>query len=216
MTQFNLPKTSLSIVTAAGGVIAKPTAIFVDNECLDECCHYRKEHPVKMPNCLVWVEMYPELESTIKRNIREKEIELESLKIEQNFLFNSINGFTVQDLINESKLMQINCRIETTNRQIRWLSLGVEDSSNENMFSEAQIQEARDFPVEDLLETQKIRKMWCCPFHDEKTPSFNVFRENSWHCFGCQKHGNNAIDYVMAKNNLSFTEAVRFLNGGRK
>ena len=37
----------------------------------------------------------------------------------------------------------------------------------------------------------------CCPFHNEKTPSFSVSQEKQfYHCFGCGVHG-NAIDFMM-------------------
>jgi len=50
-----------------------------------------------------------------------------------------------------------------------------------------------------------------CPFHDEKTPSFNVRPDRgSYYCFGCQK-GGNAITFLMEMENLTFPEAVRAL-----
>ena len=50
-----------------------------------------------------------------------------------------------------------------------------------------------------------------CPFHDEKTPSFNVRPDRgSFYCFGCQK-GGNAITFLMEMENLTFPEAVRAL-----
>jgi DNA primase len=54
--------------------------------------------------------------------------------------------------------------------------------------------------------------MWaCCPFHGEKTPSFHAEEaKSSYHCFGCGASG-NAIDFVMAQDNLSFPEAVERL-----
>ncbi|MCR5085443.1 MAG: DNA primase [Succinivibrionaceae bacterium] len=49
----------------------------------------------------------------------------------------------------------------------------------------------------------------CCPFHQEKTPSFHVVPEKQFfHCFGCGASG-NAIDFVMRYKNLSFPDAVR-------
>ena len=43
-----------------------------------------------------------------------------------------------------------------------------------------------------------------CPFHNEKTPSFNVSDEKGlFHCFGC-KVGGNAITFLMKYKNLSF------------
>ena len=50
-----------------------------------------------------------------------------------------------------------------------------------------------------------------CPFHDEKTPSFNVNpQRHFYHCFGCQA-GGDAISFIMQIDALSFTEAVERL-----
>ena len=51
----------------------------------------------------------------------------------------------------------------------------------------------------------------CCPFHDEKTPSFTVSREKQfYHCFGCGAHG-TAIGFLMEYDNLGFVDAVQEL-----
>ncbi len=51
----------------------------------------------------------------------------------------------------------------------------------------------------------------CCPFHNEKTPSFTVSREKQfYHCFGCGAHG-SAISFLMEYDQLSFPESVREL-----
>ena len=48
----------------------------------------------------------------------------------------------------------------------------------------------------------------CCPFHEEKTPSFTVSpTKQFYHCFGCGAHG-TAIGFLMEYANLSFVEAV--------
>ncbi len=50
-----------------------------------------------------------------------------------------------------------------------------------------------------------------CPFHNEKTPSFVVNpSRQSYHCFGCGE-GGSAIGFVMAYENLPFTDAVKKL-----
>lgn len=50
-----------------------------------------------------------------------------------------------------------------------------------------------------------------CPFHNEKTPSFNVYPENnSFYCFGCNK-GGGVFQFVMGVENLAFPDAVRWL-----
>ncbi|KGY11710.1 DNA primase [Vibrio tubiashii] len=51
----------------------------------------------------------------------------------------------------------------------------------------------------------------CCPFHNEKTPSFSVSQEKQfYHCFGCGAHG-NAIDFMMEYERLEFPEAIEEL-----
>ncbi|MEE1651025.1 DNA primase [Brachybacterium sp. J144] len=52
-----------------------------------------------------------------------------------------------------------------------------------------------------------------CPFHDEKTPSFNVRPQlGHWHCFGCGE-GGDVISFVQKISHLSFVEAVEMLAG---
>ena len=52
-----------------------------------------------------------------------------------------------------------------------------------------------------------------CPFHDEKTPSFNVRPAvGAWHCFGCGE-GGDVISFVMKVDHLTFAEAVERLAG---
>lgn len=50
-----------------------------------------------------------------------------------------------------------------------------------------------------------------CPFHGEKTPSFNIYTENgSFYCFGCGA-GGDVITFIMKIENLDYMEAVKFL-----
>lgn len=51
----------------------------------------------------------------------------------------------------------------------------------------------------------------CCPFHNEKTPSFSVSPvKGIYKCFGCGKAG-NAVSFVMEHEHLSYVEALRYL-----
>ena len=50
-----------------------------------------------------------------------------------------------------------------------------------------------------------------CPFHSEKSPSFNIYPENgSFYCFGCGV-GGDVITFVRRIENLDYMEAIRFL-----
>ena len=51
----------------------------------------------------------------------------------------------------------------------------------------------------------------CCPFHNEKTPSFTVSpTKQFYHCFGCGAHG-SAISFLMEYEHLDFVEAIETL-----
>src|SRR3954467_5926384 len=51
----------------------------------------------------------------------------------------------------------------------------------------------------------------CCPFHNEKTPSFYVNDDKSfYHCFGCSAHG-DAIRWMTEQQGLPFIDAVKEL-----
>ena len=55
------------------------------------------------------------------------------------------------------------------------------------------------------------RKIACCPFHKEKTPSFHINDEKGfYHCFGCNMHG-DTISFLQEYLSLNFIESVREL-----
>ncbi len=71
--------------------------------------------------------------------------------------------------------------------------------------------------IVDLIDARvKLKKQGknyhaCCPFHNEKTPSFTVNGDKQfYHCFGCGAHG-NAIDFLMNYDKLEFVESVEEL-----
>ncbi|VFP78671.1 DNA primase [Candidatus Erwinia haradaeae] len=63
------------------------------------------------------------------------------------------------------------------------------------------------------IKLKKLGKNYnaCCPFHNEKTPSFTVNREKQfYHCFGCGAHG-NVIDFLIHYEHLNFIESIEEL-----
>jgi DNA primase len=83
---------------------------------------------------------------------------------------------------------------------------------------EATIQEIRDRAdivglIGRYVELKQAGRNWVglCPFHDEKTPSFNVNPDRQiFHCFGCDK-GGNVFRFLMEHEGRTFPEAVRTL-----
>ncbi len=59
---------------------------------------------------------------------------------------------------------------------------------------------------------KKGQNYWgCCPFHNEKTPSFSVNEDKGfYHCFGCGEHG-DIISFVMKSENMDFKNAIKEL-----
>ncbi|MDR0727048.1 MAG: DNA primase, partial [Rickettsiales bacterium] len=57
--------------------------------------------------------------------------------------------------------------------------------------------------------TKKGQNHWgCCPFHNEKTPSFSVNEQKGfYHCFGCGEHG-DIISFIMKSENMDFKAAI--------
>lgn len=73
-------------------------------------------------------------------------------------------------------------------------------------------------PIETIVgETaelkQKGRDHWaCCPFHEERTPSFKVdVREGTWYCFGACRKGGDVIKFVQERGNMTFMDAMELL-----
>lgn len=72
-------------------------------------------------------------------------------------------------------------------------------------------------PIEEViggyvnLKRAGSRYVACCPFHNEKTPSFTVFTDtSSYYCFGCGA-GGDVITFIMNRENLEYTDAVQLL-----
>lgn len=67
--------------------------------------------------------------------------------------------------------------------------------------------------VNDFVSLKRRGANWvaCCPFHNEKTPSFYVSPSKGiYKCFGCGKAG-SAVGFVMEHEHCSYTEALRYL-----
>lgn len=77
------------------------------------------------------------------------------------------------------------------------------------------VKEATDLValVSQAVKLKKAGSAWSglCPFHSERSPSFQVVPDRGfYHCFGCGKHG-DAFSWVMEREGLSFPEALELL-----
>jgi len=74
-------------------------------------------------------------------------------------------------------------------------------------------------PIEDVVRERvptlrRAGALWqaCCPFHEERTPSFKVDpRRGTWRCYGACNDGGDQIKFVQRAYNIEFFEALRML-----
>src|SRR5436190_11379222 len=67
--------------------------------------------------------------------------------------------------------------------------------------------------INDVVPLKKMGASWkgLCPFHTEKTPSFNVNKEKGvFKCFGCGA-GGDVVGFIQLHQKVTFPEAVRYL-----
>ena len=78
---------------------------------------------------------------------------------------------------------------------------------------DGELQEYRNISIYQIvgLSNDGRKKSIKCPFHNERTPSFYIYPDNSFHCFGCGKHGEGAIDFL-SQFGYSFPEIIKGLN----
>lgn len=85
----------------------------------------------------------------------------------------------------------------------------IPDETVRKILDTAQIEEV----VGDFVSLKRRgSEYWaCCPFHNEKTPSFHVVPSKGiYYCFGCHK-GGSAVGFVMDYEHMSYVEALRYL-----
>lgn len=99
-------------------------------------------------------------------------------------------------------LMEVEHKIS----RIKWLVFPPKESKNG--ITENMIERARDYPIEDLIETNK-RGFAFCPNHNDKHPSFYI-RNGFGYCFSCG-YWADSIKLLMEKQNYTFKQAVETL-----
>lgn len=80
-----------------------------------------------------------------------------------------------------------------------------------NRITDNDIAQAKEMPLCEIYPLKINKAGFClCPFHNEKTPSMKIYKENTFKCFGCGAWG-DAITFYMQMNNVDFVSAVKKL-----
>jgi len=148
-------------------------------------------------------ENIPDIEQAMKENWAWK-ISLLRRPTRKNFILFEVQSWRyLLELEELRKQFQPTLRLIELRRQPK--------TENTNLITDEDIQRAKEYPIENLLVTEVRRGMTLCPLHDEKSPSFQVKKNNTFVCYGsCGAHG-DVIDLFMKMNNKTFIEAVRHL-----
>ena len=109
--------------------------------------------------------------------------------------------------------------LEKVSREIKQLYFALYPRKSTNGITNNQIEQARAYDTRELamMELEKAKRtgdrvIGLCPLHRESHPSFVVFSDGGWKCFGCGASGQNALDYLIKVKGVKFKEAVKILN----
>ena len=105
--------------------------------------------------------------------------------------------------------------IKSQIKKISFLTNKPSRKVNKNKLTSDMIEEARRVPIEVLINAPRTdtRRFYqvSCPLHNERTPSFTVWRDsNTFKCFGCGEQG-SSIDLFMKMHSCDFKMAIRSL-----
>ena len=159
-------------------------------------------------------EIFPEILEIAPKRVKELESVLSEL--EDNYKKNELIGDSFEVIWEQDRRDEELSKLKKQLMRFRRF-LPAEDGVFG--FTDAELQDARDFPILDLVDSpRRSGSMYTvfCPMHEERTPSCKIYtRDNSFWCFGCNK-GGDTIAFVMARDGVDFVAAVKQLIGGKR
>jgi len=180
-----------------------------------------------------WLEFFPEAKDyiveraiEIGKQISETKRSLktctEKLVLEEDYSEKQ-TALIIAQVFLETEINQLARQLHLLTQEVnKHLSKKYRSSSQkpDGHFTISEVEGARAFPLVDLFERDGrmlkrsgMNFVTLCPFHDERTPSCQIYvSENQYHCFSCGAHG-NPIDYMMDLHKMSFREVLGYLLG---
>lgn len=201
-------------------------AINEENYWNHELCRYEEVPAFPYPTEIELLKIFPEAKEIIQQKIGEWTIVKEKLLSEEvipalkkiNAIYDDFSRWfwkeAYKSLVNPRFVEAVEQLVRLERLQI--LTADTKHSKNIVDFEQKK-EAAKQTPILSLYPFQKLKKLGSrytalCPFHNEGTPSFVIYPDNSFHCFGCQSNG-DSIDFVKLLRNCDFKEAVGSLAG---
>lgn len=184
--------------------------------------HLEKEHRELLEEIsrTQWLEVFPEAVPLLPQILKER---VEIAKQLEQSIRQKMALTKVLDPVSETaarwKLLIGECAVLKKVRQdiwrLKYQTVCVRPkTSGPNHVTQEEIELARNIPITSLLDRKTHRSgkhfMTLCPLHKERTPSFVVYPDNHFYCFGCNE-GGDSIALVQKLYGLGFVDAVKKL-----
>ena len=162
-----------------------------------------------------WLEIFPEAKPYLKQKFRllkkeqnelAKEVLADFTKIYSKIWTDEFSKWFCIEVVKIFKGERVD-ELKTKVEKLKFLLYPPKE--NTNSITATQIQQAKNFPIINLIKTGR-GGMAICPFHEDKNPSFNT-KKNFGYCHACGWSG-DSIKVAMQLYNLTFPEAVRKLS----
>lgn len=184
--------------------------------CISDVKELEQEWRNSLPHLTLrgWLEIFPEARQYLiaQKHYLEREVRINSIEIQKKLKkVQKMSGFDKEFFMEFLKVFYGD-EMDEKISEIYHIERALEPERLSG-FSETQVEQARNYPIKDILESRgyRVRNNFCnCPFHDDKNPSFYIKRRNGEefaYCFGCGWKG-NSIDLLMALEGKSFKDAV--------
>jgi len=181
------------------------------------------EYTYKYPGVLELIKTFPEAKKIIPLKIKEWEKRKREIIKEETLpyfekcsrikdplkkaFWKEVYGYLADDFTETIKQLQRLKRL--------WALINAPEKAK---IAEEHITRAKEVPLEELYNFRKLRRYGrsgtcCCPLHDDRGPSFHIYKTNTWYCFGCHK-GGDTIDFIQQLHGLSFQDALNHILGG--
>lgn len=166
-----------------------------------------------------WLEHFPEMTTRCQGLLIEALDEVARIKnqMETQTRANTTTD-PVKHLINESWIeVVLGAKLDQAQRRVNWLRRATRAYAPDKLktgIDEDDVTTARLVPIDSIMTSKPRRShgrlFYCCPYHQEKSPSFCVFADNKFRCFGCGANG-DVIDLTMKLEKIDFVAAVKLL-----
>ena len=171
-----------------------------------------------------WIEIFPGAKDLLPKILEEREADAAALReLVKRRIAGARGAGPIEEYRTRLSLLigegadyaKVQEDIARLKYQIAYAS-GAKQKKVNGRLKEEDIDKARCVPITRVLNVRRDRRsgqqvQTRCPLHPDKTPSFTIYGDNNYHCFGCNAHG-DVITLIQRLHRLSFVDAIHYIN----